>query len=92
MGDRRRYLHPDDDMVYACPECDYVPINRRKQDNTVVAKGYEFVCYQCGTGFDEPRERKSRQNTPQTPNTETRAAKGTIARKLEDMEPDELGA
>lgn len=91
MNERRRYLHPDDGMVYACPECDYVPINRRKQDNTVVAKNNEFVCYECHSGFDEPKERESRQHNPKIPDTPSRAAKGTIARKLEDMDPSEVG-
>lgn len=57
-----RYRHPDDDTVFACPECDRSPIYKRVQDNTVYDRDKEFVCYDCQVGFDEPVERKAKTN------------------------------
>lgn len=45
-----RYTHPDDDTVYACPECDSAPPHRREHKggrNATEGTGDEVVCYEC---------------------------------------------
>lgn len=48
-----RHTHPDDDMVYACPECDTAPVYRRVRKNVEFDADKEFACHACSTGFDE---------------------------------------
>jgi hypothetical protein len=57
-----RAEHPDEGMVYACPECNNAPVYRRVQDNTTLGDDEEFACYECSTAFDEPKERKTKKN------------------------------
>lgn len=50
-------LHDEDGMVYACPECDNAPVYERERDNTQYDRDAKYVCYECGTGVDDPVER-----------------------------------
>lgn len=54
-----RQVHPDDDRVYACPECDNVPVYERTGTNIHSGyKGGTYACYDCGGVFDDPVERE----------------------------------
>lgn len=85
-----RYLHPDDDRVFACPHCDYAPIHERKQDNVVIDPDKQFICYDCRKGFDEPVERESRESTGIMEQAGSRAAKHGPAKLLEEMSIEEF--
>lgn len=87
----QRYLHPDDDSVYACPHCDNAPIHKRNRDNVVIDPDQPFICYECKQGFGEPVERKSRENAAFKANSGSRSAKNGLAAKLEAMDPEEVG-
>lgn len=57
-----RYTHPDDDKVYACPECDSSEIRKRDHRFGVsVAPGKTFACGDCKFGFEEPVERDDKK-------------------------------
>lgn len=54
-----RYVHPVDDMVFACPDCDEAgSINRRK--GTQQSFENDLLCTVCGAEFDKAVERKSK--------------------------------
>lgn len=51
-----RITHPDDGVVYACPECDVAGgVYRRTHENKEFDK--PFRCGKCREEFEEPVER-----------------------------------
>lgn len=61
----RRYVHPDEGQVYACPQCDYAPVSRRTGNGNATTGNpdHRFVCYECGKTWDhEPPTRPSRDD------------------------------
>ena len=60
----RQVTSDKDGMVVACPECDKAPVYRRMGTGnaTVDDPDAEYVCYDCGTSFDEPNERRQRDH------------------------------
>lgn len=88
-----RFTHPDEDLVYACPDCDQAgDVYRRVQDNTCVGGDHEFVCHKCGTGFEREDivERESRHDPIKAAKMSlaTGVDRDTLARKLIEAESE----
>lgn len=49
------YTHPDEDRVYACPECNDTCIYERVAANR--QGGERFRCDECDHRFETPKER-----------------------------------
>ena len=58
-----RHPHPEDGMVYTCPECDSSAIYRRKGGGNPYLGDHDddFSCQNCKTTFNEPDERPAKQ-------------------------------
>jgi len=57
-----RLSHPDDNLVFACPDCDSSgTVFRRVRE---AKHEYEHHCHLCGEEFDQPVEREKYLDAP----------------------------
>lgn len=88
---KRRLVHPENDMVYVCPECDLNPVRERVDQARVhYDRDKRCICEKCKATFDEPVERKTK--SPVTDSEAIRRAKNGLASKLEEMDPEDVTA
>lgn len=86
MSNDSTLIHPEDGMVYACPHCDHAPVRERSPGKALYEPEFVYYCHDCQTGFDDPVERETKNDGG------GKMAKHGLARKLEEMSPDEVGA
>lgn len=72
-----RLIHPDDDMVYACPGCGSARNLWERTERAVVDPEKRCHCTECGHSFDDPDVRPARPGC-------------TERFGLADMDPDEV--
>lgn len=75
--------HPEDGMVYICPECEAAAEIRRRMRFDIADGDEEYRCAECGHRFDEPDERERR-------GTATGGHPAKYESELEAMDPDDL--
>jgi transposase-like protein len=55
--------HPDDDRVYACPECDRAG-NMWRREGRQYDADERYRCHDCGAEFGDPVERTTHDKLP----------------------------
>jgi len=60
--------HPEENKVYACPECDSTDQLKKIRRVELSKSEHSHTCHACGHTFDTPTEREARSTSTEPEN------------------------